>query len=310
MPYTPAELSSELRTLRKGRGVNRANLREHIGPALRQLCRVTELDTDASARDKVVQRLAALAQRLPGDTRLAATVALGLDATARQSLLQDRVQWLAERQNRDSRTIRRWVDEAIRQLADTAVQPSVMDRAGWHTRRLDVVLRVDKRVPECLEQRWIVAEHDGVQEIESIVTLPPGLDAPGDHLDQFIEPYYGALLIRKEKRRANRVAFALRLPRPLRAGEEHVYSVITRADSRRHYLFVPERRCDRFDLRVRFGPGVAPRRVWRVDEVFHREIGETSRDDTAVAPDEVGEIHLSFHDLLPGHGYGAQWSDE
>jgi hypothetical protein len=312
MPYTPAELSSELRTLRKGRGVNRANLREHIGPALRQLCRVTEHDTETSARAKVVRWLATLVATLPDDTRVAATVALGLDAAARQSLLQDRVRWLAEQQHRDSRTIRRWVDEAIRLLADTAVDRAAAmsgrDRAGWRTRRLNSVLRMDKRAPECLEQRWIVAEHDGVQEIEFIFTLPAGLDTPGDDLELFVEPYYGVTLVHLEKRRADRFAFVLRLPRPLREGEEHVYSLITRRPEEGRHLFVPERRCDRFDLRVRFGRGTPPRRIWRVDEVFPRETDRHGRDGDTVAPDGVGEINLSFNDLLPGRAYGAQWS--
>lgn len=312
MRVDPTELAAELRALRKGRGAQKPNIQEQVGPALRELCGISESDDAAAIRHKVTSRLADLARELPQDLRLAAVAALGLQEDTQQQFLKDRVRWLADRQQRDGRTIRRRIDQAMSLLAEVATsdihaEPRKENR-GWHTRRFEAVLRMDKPTPECLERRWIVAEQDGLDEIQVSITLPPGDDGP---LDLLIEPYHGVALVARERRAANRFAFVLRLPRTLHAGDEHEYALVARVPDhqpmREHYVFVPERRCDEFDLRVRFDPDHGPDRIWSMAEVFHREIDERTPADL-LELDRVGEVHLYFDDLIPGRGYGAQWS--
>ena len=172
---------------------------------------------------------------------------------------------------------------------------------------------MDKPTPECMDRRWIVAEDDGLDEIEVSLTLPPFGDADQDDaLDLRAEAYFGVTLVRKERRAANRFVFSLVLPRPLAAGQEHQYSLITRLPAnqpmRQHYVFFPERRCDDFDLRLRFDLDNPPVKVWRVAEAFHREIDLPVDGRPTLPVDRIGEAHLTFEHLRPGHGYGARWS--
>src|SRR5205823_7552443 len=77
---------------------------------------------------------------------------------------------------------------------------------------------------------------------------------------------------------------------------------------RPHYVFTSPRRCDLFDLRVRFDPARLPDRVWRVSEAFHRDVDDPGPSDDLLTVDSAGELHVEFHDVRPGFGYGARWS--
>src|ERR1051325_9284338 len=140
---TLAELVSELKALRKGRGLLVSETAGRIAPALREISGVTEGDGPADIRDKVAQRLVHLADDLAIDLRLAVLAALAILPDARLRLYQDRTAWVATKLGRDARTVRRRVDEGIHQLAQLAQlgtpPPSVTGpdpnapRAGWHT---------------------------------------------------------------------------------------------------------------------------------------------------------------------------------
>lgn len=124
---TARELLDELKVLRKGKALAAPTLTRRVGPALRALCRVGDDDV-TTVRHKVTEALAALSGQLPSDLAAAVSAALGLDGDARHALLRDRVRWLADREHRDERTIRRRMDEGLRLLADIA---------GWETARAD-----------------------------------------------------------------------------------------------------------------------------------------------------------------------------
>ena len=72
----------ELNELRRGRGLDAADLHQRIGPGLREACEITAADQPAAARQKLVLRLTELCGRLPADLRLAALAALGLHEEA------------------------------------------------------------------------------------------------------------------------------------------------------------------------------------------------------------------------------------
>jgi hypothetical protein len=133
-----------------------------------------------------------------------------------------------------------------------------------------------------------------------------------DH-ELYCEPHFGVTLVGQHRKPGHRFAFDLALPRPLTFGQKHEYGLILRVpDSqqmRTHYVVFPDRRCDEFELRIRFTADRTPEVIWRVDEVFHREVDDP-QPRTLLAIDRVGEVTVTFRNLLPGHGYGVQWTND
>lgn len=316
MPIGPTELASELKTLRKGRGLQAPRLAEQVGPMLRELCGIGDNENAASIREKLTRQLRILANGLPDDLRLVVTTALALQADAQHQFLRERVQSLAEQQRRDVRTIRRRMDEGFELLAEIAARPPADQPRGkvlgWYTERLEAIVRIDKEPAEYFERRRIVSEVDGLQTIQQSFTVPK--NGPGsDDLDLQCEPHFGVALVGRHRKPASRFAFDFDLPLPLTLGQKHEYGLIWRVpDSRSmrtHYVIFPDRRCDELELRIRFATGRTPDLIWRVDEVFHREVDDPE-PGTLLVIDQVGEISLTFRNLLPGHGYGAQWTTD
>lgn len=320
MSIGPAELAVELKTLRKGRGLQAPRLGDQVGPLLRQLCGVGENESTASIREKLTRHLRIWSNGLPDDLRLVVTTALALQPDTQQQFLRERVQSLAEAQRRDVRTIRRRMDEGFALLAEIAARtPAEQPRGavlGWYTDRWEAILRLDKDSPECFERRRIVAEHDGLELVQQSTTVPRSELKTEDH-DLYCEALFGTAVVGRQRKAGDRFAFDLVIPTPLTFGEKHEYGLIWRIPDnqpmRTHYVVFPDRRCDELDLRIRFPVDRTPELVWRVEEVFHRELDEPPQESAQAKPlpiDRVGEVHMVFRDLLPGHGYGARWSTD
>jgi hypothetical protein len=247
----------------------------------------------ATIRHRLTTRLRILAEKLPDDLRLAVTVALALHPDTRHQFLQDRVQFLADLQKRDVRTIRRRMDEGFQLLAEMATRPAEATGGSgldWYVESAETVVRLDVPAPESFERRTIVAERDGVDRIR---TLPTGTGPP--------DVYFGATLLHRD---GSATGVELGLPEPLRAGQRHEYGLLAPAAADQ-YVVVPDRRCDRFRLRVRFAPHRLPSAVWRVTDAVREPADRSPGPPLPV--DNAGEVTLTFADLRPGHGYGARW---
>lgn len=312
---TLAELVSELKVLRKGRGLLVSDIDRRIGPALREIAGVTERDGPADIRDKVAQRLVELADDLAIDLRLAVLAALAILPDARLRLYQDRTAWVAGKLGRDARTVRRRVDEGIHQLAQLAQlgtpPPAGPDpeipRPGWHTRELRLALVLDRETPEAIEYRRIVADRDDLTELDLAMTLaaPP---TAARHLEPTVSVFYGGTLVRHRLESRDRLAFDLALPRPLARGDIHDYALHFRIpEVRPHFACVPKHPCDIFDLRIRFDRDRPPPRIWPLRSVFQRDLDDSLPGAEEISPDDAGEVHLTFRDLTPGLAYGARW---
>jgi hypothetical protein len=317
MSLSEDALAGELRALRKGRGVQSPTIADAVGPQLSVACGIAVGDSPADIREKLAGRLGALAKKLPQDLRAVVVAALALTPDAQGPFLQDRVQRLADQENRDVRTIRRRVDEAINMLAQQAVRagatPARTDGDGWRVVRLESLLRMDVESPVCFERRFIKAESSGVEEVRELMTLPRGAETDSAEHDVGVEVQYGVELVRQERVRDTRFAFVLRLPHALSAGDSHDYGLVLRVPPgqpmRTHYVFFPRRSCDSFALRVRFPAGAVPRNIWKVAEVFHRDLDDEQLTREELVADRVGEVSVDFDGLIAGHGYGVQWSD-
>lgn len=293
---THKNLVRELKRVRKGRGVYAGGLDEKIGATLRAACGISRSDGPSAARQKLITRLTELVEQLPDDLQIAARAAFALNPEARLPLYQDRVFWVAAVVDRDARTVRRRVDEAVDQIAELAATTTRRDTGGWHLAELHVSITLDRGVPEIVERHHLVVDADHVDEVEFTVLFPvPRQD---------VRLLYGGTLEDHGVVTHDRAGFTLVLAEPLPRGETFDFEVRyqpARDTVLPELLYVPERPCEQFDLRVRFGPDHKPQ-VQRFDGA-HRRMGT----GLPFPVDRAGEVHLRFRRLLPGLLYGVRW---
>ncbi|MEU0530921.1 hypothetical protein [Amycolatopsis tolypomycina] len=278
------ELVRELKTLRKGRGLQASRLPDRVGPALSAACGVAESDGMVAIRTKVSGRLSELASQLPEDLRLAALAAFAITPEARQPLYQERVRWAALRVDRDPRTVRRRVDEAIELLAELAL--SVLPSSGsWHISSLTLALVVEE---SCVfEQHRLVADQDGLRSFDLAFPAGEGL------------VLYGGTLS----------SGTVELPAELSRGESWEFAAVFSCEPASQIVYVPRHRCEVFDLRVKFGKE-RPSEVLALDGAFERDVVDPRYRGRRPAVDAAGEVHLQFRHLTPGLVYGARWADQ
>ncbi|MEU5261685.1 hypothetical protein [Amycolatopsis sp. NPDC021455] len=304
----------ELNELRRGRGLDAADLHQRIGPCLRQACGIEDIDQPTAARQKLVLRLTELCGRLPADLRLAALAALGLHEEAAGEFLDRRISWLASVLDRDPRTARRRIDLAFRRLDELLGAPAPgRDKhplAGWYVESMKAMLRLDREPPDLQEERRIVAEVDELDELVLSFSVPaePGSDPVPDITADVL---FGGEIVEARQVSASHAQFVMRLPSPLRLGQRHEYGIRfapRRTTLRPYYVMTPLRRCEEFSVRVRFDRADPPSRVWRLNGVPGRVIDDGVDSGDALTVNRVGEVGLEFHDLHQGLSYGLQWS--
>jgi hypothetical protein len=305
---------NELKELQRGRGCQAEDMHLRVGPVLRRAFGVAESDPASVVRSKVIGGVSSYAARLPPDMHLAVRTALALDAETAGRFLKDRTEWLAQQFGRDPKTARRRVtdgfsrlggliDELAERITDSSYAPD-----GWYVASLSSVLRMDLDPPVLTETRRIVATTDDLDEIVLSVSIPR--DPGRSHVRVQVE--YGGEIVEEHDNKLSHVRFVMRLPRPLALGQEHDYSVSFHTDGlepmRPYYVFTPLRRCDHFAMRVRFGPGPRPGRLWRVTGLPPRVVDDFQPTDEPVELDSLGEVRTEFFGLRSGLSYGIQWS--
>ncbi|GAB2982781.1 hypothetical protein GCM10027184_37300 [Saccharothrix stipae] len=310
---SPAELAADLRRLRRGRGAQAARLGDEIGPALRALCGVRDTDSHAAVREKVRTTLREWGARLPVDLRAVFAAALALDVDVAGKFLGERERSLAVACHRDVRTIRRRVEEAIDLVAEDAAAGARPPPGGevdhWHVERLEALVRLDVAEPQCVERWTIVAERDIGDHVRVAVTPPCG-PAPDDQGLHAV-PFFGVEVAGEQRAPDGRLLLDLRLPRTLHAGERHECGLVVTAASggaRSHHLYRPQRRCESFELTVRFPAAHVPTEISPVRGSLATDDRATEGEEVVV--DAVREAHAAFADLRAGHVYGIRWRPE
>ena len=325
-----AVIAAEIRALRRGRGL-RGDVADRIGPLLREFAaagRPSEAmlpggAVPAQERAQLARRLIESATPLADDLRKAVLAALALEpATQDMRTYEERRDWLAEQINRGPRTAERRIETAQKLLGQEIASvlawqrsrpPLLADADRWHIDHFRAVFLLDGEHPEAVETRLIVSDTDGLAELAVALDLPVDSDKPRLPLD--LEMISGGDLVRVEDVAQTRTKFVIRLPHPLRAGEAHEYKLRVRVlpggPMRDYYVFRPERRCDGFDVRVRFDRRRMPAWVRRVDgedvHIYNSYAG-TPRSAELVAVDDTGEAVQAFSQLAPHFGFGLQWS--
>jgi len=332
-PIDLATITAELQALRRGRGL-RGDVARRIGPLLRELTAgrpaggapagaVPASGSDAAhLRRMLGGRLEVLAARLPEDLRTAILAALALHpATADMRTYELRREWVARQVERVARTAERRIDEAQALLAqeiagelarERARPASAAEQESWHIESFSAVYLLDGEVPEAVERRVIVPAVDGLAELDLALDVPVDRGRPRPPLR--LEMIKGGELVRVEELARTRTRYLIKLPHPLRAGESHEYEMRIRVlpgdPLRDYYAFRPERRCDNFDVRVRFDrrrPPAWVRRVAGEDVHSYNSFEGPPEPAELVAVDPTGEASQAFSRLRPHYGYGLQW---
>ena len=312
-----AEIAAEVQALRKNRAFS-GDVSEKIGPVLLELAG----GDPGTAGERLGRELRALAGRLPEEMRTAILAALALHAATRgMSTYSERKRWLADtRLDRGDRTAERRIDEAQRLLA-REIAAEFERRHGlsepadddWYIDHFSAVLMLDGDAPEAIEQRRIVAARHELTEITIVLDTPR--ESGQRRLGVTANVVRGGTLLRAEELSRNRTRYVIGLPRPLQADETHEYEMHLRVapdePMRDYYVFRPARRCDGFDLRVRFDRRRPPRWVRRVTgedvHVYYPYEG-TPASFERVQVDATGEARADFPRPRPHLGYGLQWS--
>lgn len=312
-----ALIVAEIKALRKGRALAASDLDTRLGPRLRELTSAADDSDPAQVRRVLEVELITHAERLPAELRTAIMASLAL-ATPTRSMpfFGDRLSWLADQLSRDRRTALRRVDHAERLLAEEIGAELRRRRGrpaaaadGWYVEKFSAVLLLDGEAPEAFERRRIVATRPGLDEIT------PSLDVPADAgqrrmtLDATV--ISGGELVRADEPSRSRTQFLIKLPAPLQPGQAHEYEMCVRVPPgermRPYYIFTPERRCDAFELRVRFDRRRLPGWVRRVDGEPVRVFEEVRPAGEPVTIDGTGEARASFAGPAMHLGYGLQW---
>ena len=198
--------------------------------------------------------------------------------------------------------------------ADDETQADVLDKDGWYIQSFKAQLRLDVDPVEAIEQRVIVATRDGVEELATTICVPRHQDDQGASHQLDAELMHGGSLVLREQPYETFFRNVIALPKPLRMGEKHEYAMRLRLPPGQpmaaHYVHVPLRRSDSFELRVRFSPTALPLAVWRVTGVPNTVIYERQPPPNTISPDIFGEVRVAFQEMRVGLGYGLCWSDD
>jgi hypothetical protein len=308
------EIAAEIQALRKNRAFS-GDVSEKMGPVLLELA-----GGDArQANDKLGRALRSLAGRLSEEMQTAILAALALHPDTREmTTYSQRRRWLADTKlDRGERTAERRIDEAQRLLAQEIAVELQRRRGqsddGWYIDHFSAVFMLDGDAPEAIERRRIVSTRHALTEITIVLDTPR--ESGQRRLGVKADVTHGGTLVRTEELSRNRTQYTIGLPRPLRPDETHEYEMRLRVEPdepmRAYYVFRPERRCDGFDLRVRFDRRNPPAWVRRVaDEdvhVYYPYEGVPAPAER-VPVDATGEARSSFTRLRQHLGYGLQWS--
>jgi hypothetical protein len=284
-----------------------------LGPALRGMSGIEPGGNVEDARERLIEFLEDLAEGLPEDLRTAFGAALALREDVRFRFLEERMEWLADWLQRDVRTARRRADEAIRVVDATARSQAreIGDYEDWGLARLCTLLLLDRAEPLAIEKRTLVAARDDLAEISIATSIPVPRGTRIEEQAAELKVLYGGSLIGSTWPTATYFRYTIRLPRPLRHGQSHELGISITTPRNQplnpRYAIQPLRRCDEFDLRIRFGAGRAGS-VWRIAGLPRGMVDDFNDPDALIRPDESGDIHMRYQHLKMGLVYGARWS--
>jgi hypothetical protein len=160
----------------------------------------------------------------------------------------------------------------------------------------------------------VVARHDALSEVVISTSIPRPAGADHERHNADLTILYGGSLARLERPSDTYFRVFVRLPQSLRRGQSHEIGVSVSIPAEQpinpRYALQPLRRCDEFDLRIRFGAGKRLAGVWNMVGIPRGMADDYTAANARVDIGEDGEIHLNYQHLRAGLVYGARWEVE
>jgi len=182
---------------------------------------------------------------------------------------------------------------------------------GWYVESFCALVRLDAEPVESMEFRRVAATVDGLAELVTSAAEPRQADHPGCERALDSELLYGGMLEHRARLHDPISQNVIVLPARLRAGQRHEYAMRYRMlpgqAMATHYVHVPYRRSDSFDLLVRFAADRPPREVWVLRDAPATAIYRRDPSAELLVPDPCGEVRIAFTGMRPGLGYGLSW---
>ncbi|WP_285502720.1 hypothetical protein [Actinokineospora sp. NBRC 105648] len=308
------ELAADLKALRRGLGVQEMAVPSVAGAAVRELCGVHAGDPAGTVRQKIIDRLRDLVDRLPASKQPLARAVFGLD-NPDDAPYTTRLAQLGRVVERDTRTMQRYADAVIHRIAELACavdEPAPLPgQFPWHTRELQVRVLLRGPQVEVFETRRVVSHQAELTEVEHAVSLaaPAPAGGPVDLSVLGIDEIAGGEVHAPRMVSAQRVAFTLRPPVPLAIGEEHAFFFRVRVPTMApFYCCTPEFACERFTLTVNFPRDRVPSRIWRIDGELSMQAHDPTPTRETLHADNSGGVRAVFTDLHPARSYGIGWT--
>ncbi|HEY3466178.1 MAG TPA: hypothetical protein VGL47_13680 [Amycolatopsis sp.] len=257
-------------------------------------------------------------EKLPESQRETARIVLGFGTAANERYTR-RLELLGSGADRNVRTMQRRADDVIYLIAEAAYGVPApfggWSAAGadgpWHTSALAVRLTLTGAAAEVFETREVVSHVAGLTDIEHAISLarPASTTGRADLSGLGIDVVAGGEVHSVRMVSSSRVAFSLRPPRPLDAGDQHEFFFRIRLAElpAPFYCCTPEFPCESFDLNIRFDRREPPQRVWRIDGDFSKDAGDPLPARKPLFLDASGEVRTGFRDLHPARSYGVGW---
>jgi hypothetical protein len=309
------DLTREFIVLRRGRGLHRAAVHDRVGPAVARWADIPPGCSNADIRTLVNAAVAQIPDAdLPAEERRIVLVALALARELQAATLSSRTELLATEYRWSERTARRRIDDAFAKLAQVIarrIDPSDPER-GWAVRQLRALVRLDRRMPEVIEERTIVATRDNLSQIVARFSVPRRPDGADIDREVHAEIQHGARIVAQNRLGTSHFQYLLELPRPLARNEEHTYSIVFQVCDGQpisdHYVFNPLVSCSMFETRVRFDAARRPIAVWRTERASPRTLPHQGLPDGPLLTlDRADEVLARFDRPEQGFSYGVCW---
>lgn len=311
---------AELKSLRKGRGLDTPDLSTRTGPELRAVFGLPETADSAQIRTRLTERLTELTARLPDDLSFAVSTALALSEDKRTQFYSKRVDLVADHLQRDARTATRHIDNGLRVLAELAIAdatgatPDVrLPLTPWQTTELRTWVVLDREAPEIYEMRRVTTTEKELRglRLEVSVPVPNGWKAGSTVNDPEIVVLSGGTLRARLNYSSTRVVFDLEPPEPLTRLREHEFFIRYRfsgvREMRPFYTCTPSFPCKSFDLHIRFDKKQPPPSIWKVNGLRMSEVEDAAAPREPTCADSAGEVNIQFQGLTPNLSYGVVW---
>jgi hypothetical protein len=312
-----APLVLELKSLRRGAGLQAPDAGRRIGPILTRICEVDLAGSPHTARLTVIGRIEQTLPKLPTDLQQAVQAAFALAPADQSRFLAERMQWLGRKLNRDSRTAVRRVETGLSLLSDVLLAedgpvPSqdLYAPDGWFVESFAATLMMHKDPVELMETRRVVSTREGLDEIVVAWSIPSESEESRSGLR--VDMMYGGDLRRDEVASTPTYwSCTIRPDQPLAFGQVHEFQVrvtsLPRDLFRPYYVLTPFRRCDEFVLRAKFDHEAPPAQVWQVDGVPFQLLDESQPIGDPLALNSVDEVTGRYEHLRMGLSYGLRW---